>query len=235
MRGKIICIEGNDRVGKHTQSMLLTEYIRELGYEVQCISFPNYGTPQAKPVESYLAGDFPSLGPLEASMLYAFDRSVTLKDMNIIEFINNGGIAVMDRYTTSNIVFQVARFVEERGIDNLTPTDIFNLVYKIEELEYNILKIPRPDIVIYLELNRELNRLLVKNNMEIKGNNPNDFHESNESLLDQVARTGMEIAKMSNWNIVECYDYDHKQIRTKEAILQDIIQRLLKNSIISDK
>ena len=80
MRGKIICIEGNDRVGKHTQALMLEKYIQNIGYDVQTVSFPNYGTIQAKPAEMYLAGSFPMLGPMEASMLYAFDRSVTFKE-----------------------------------------------------------------------------------------------------------------------------------------------------------
>lgn len=235
MKGKIICIEGNDRVGKHTQSILLSNYIQSLGYSVKCLSFPNYGTPQAKPVESYLAGSFPMLGPLEASILYAFDRSVTMKELEIKSFLKDGGVIVMDRYTPSNIIYQIARSFKDGEEINISSEKVFNLAYKIEHLEYNILGLPRPDAIVYLKLDREMNKRLLENDTEIKGNNLKDLHESDELLLDRVAEVGIKIARLSDWSIVECYDYENAQMYPKEKILKEIIRELSINLNIPAK
>ena len=42
MNGKVITIEGGDRVGKHTQSVLLSQYLYSIGIDTITLSFPNY-------------------------------------------------------------------------------------------------------------------------------------------------------------------------------------------------
>lgn len=235
MNGKIICIEGNDRVGKHTQALLLTEYIRDYGYNVKTVSFPNYGTAQAQPVESYLAGSFPMLGPLEASMLYAFDRSVTFRELHLKSFLKDGGVLVLDRYTPSNIIYQVARSMKDSEELNVASTKAWNLAYKIEQLEYNVLELPRPDAVVYLSLNRSINKKLMETAEEIKGNNKKDFHESDEQLLDRVSEIGLQFAKKCSWHVVECYNHDTKEIYPKEVILTNILKTLSRDLNIPAK
>lgn len=225
MKGKIICIEGNDRVGKHTQSLLLKEYIQKNGYDVKTLSFPNYGSVQAKPVESYLAGAFPKLGPMEASMLYAFDRSVTFRQMDIRSFLKKGGVLILDRYTTSNIVFQVARSMEDHEEIDVKSDKSFGLIYKIEQLEYNILNLPRPDAVVYLKLSRDIHKRIMEKAEEDKGIK-NDIHESDNKLIDRVYEVGIQLARLCEWNIVDCYDESNNSIFSKEEILQKIVNGL---------
>lgn len=226
MKGKIICIEGSDRVGKHTQSMMLADYIRGYGYDVKTLSFPNYGTEQAKPVESYLAGNFNMLDPMEASMLYAFDRSVTFREMNIRSFLREGGVLILDRYTTSNVVFQIARSINEENKIDVRSNKAFELIYKIEKLEYGFLNLPRPDAVIYLKLDRDIQKQLLKDDETIKGVGSIDIHESNEKLLDRVSVIGVQLASICGWNIVECYDEKNNSMFSKEEILQKIVNEL---------
>lgn len=225
MRGKIICIEGNDRVGKHTQALMLEKYIQNIGYDVQTVSFPNYGTIQAKPAEMYLAGSFPMLGPMEASMLYAFDRSVTFKEKNIYSFLKDGGVLILDRYTTSNIVYQLARSFKDDEIVDVRVDKAFTLIYKIEQLEYNILGLPRPDAVVYLKLDREGQKYLIENDHQDKGLK-NDYHESNEKLLERVSEVGIQLARLCEWNIVNCFDESNHSIFSKEEILEKIVHGL---------
>ena len=51
---KIIEIEGLDKSGKHTQSKLLAEYLRSLGYKVVQSEFHRYDTPTGKLIRDYL-------------------------------------------------------------------------------------------------------------------------------------------------------------------------------------
>lgn len=225
MRGKIITLEGNDRVGKRTQSRLLADYIRNIGYDVKTVSFPNYGTEQSKPVEYYLAGNFPLLGPIEASLLYAFDRSVTFREMNIKGFLKNGGVLILDRYTTSNITFQIARSFRKGEEIDVRNDKSFSLIYRIEQLEYNILELPRPDAVVYLKLDRKAHHKLLDADHEIKGIK-NDIHESDTELLDRVSEVGIQLARLCGWNIVDCYDKEKDSIYSKEEVLEKIVNGL---------
>lgn len=225
MKGKVICIEGNDRVGKHTQSLLLTEYIRKNGYNVKTISFPNYGTPQAKPVESYLTGEFPTLEPMEASILFALDRSVTFREMGIKSFLKDGGILVLDRYTPSNIIYQTARLFDQDEKIDISANKAFEFNSNIDNLEYHFLDLPQPDAVIYLNLDRDIHRQLIEKTDEIKGVQ-NDIHESDEKLLDHVSIVGIQIAQAFNWSIVECYDEKNHSLFSKEEIHQKIVNEI---------
>ena len=232
MRGKVICIEGNDRVGKHTQAVLLADYVAKKGYNTKCISFPNYGTEQAKPVESYLAGNFPTLGPIETSMLYAFDRVVTFEEQKLKDFVNDGGILIIDRYTPSNIIFQTARAFEEQETIDITSSKVFEIVMKIERMEYDLLDLPRPDLIVYLNLNDEnRKKLLEKESKEenLKGVGKIDFHENNIELLNRVSSIGLQLATLCSWTIIECFDHDTLDILSKEKISEKIISALAKS------
>lgn len=218
MKGKIICIDGSgDRIGKHTQATMLTDYINSLGVPAKCISFPNYGTPQAKPVEMYLAGEFPRLGPIEASMLYAFDRSVTLRQEKAVEFVNNGGCLILDRYVSSNAIYQIASSLKEGEEVSIGNSNNYFLSFKIEQLEYQIVGLPRPNITIYLDMDRGMNKTLLDEDTEKSGK---DILESNEKLLDRVNIIGKQLANLCNWSIIKCND--DQRVFSKEEIHEKI-------------
>ena len=60
----LIDIEGIDGSGKGTQAALLTGSLREQGYSVELVSFPQYGkTTFALGIADFLNGRFGSLDP----------------------------------------------------------------------------------------------------------------------------------------------------------------------------
>lgn len=203
MRGKIISIEGGDRVGKHTQSLLLEQWLKDQGLNVKQFSFPNYGTKQSQPVENYLAGIYGELDPMEASILYAFDRSVTLREEKINTFLENGGYVVFDRYVQSNMMYQTARHISDDI--NLKNMDTYDntFIEKISQLEFDILGLPKPDIIIYLDLDRKLNDNLLDKDL---GKDGGDIHEKNHNLLDKASVVGSLIAKNYGWKQIPCND-----------------------------
>ena len=70
-------VEGTDGSGKGTQTQLLFDRLKQEGYNVEQISFPQYGERSATMVEDYLNGKFGTadeVGPYRASIFYAVDR-----------------------------------------------------------------------------------------------------------------------------------------------------------------
>jgi dTMP kinase len=220
MRGKVIDIEGIDRVGKHTQSILMEDHLHDLKIPVKVVSFPNYGRVQARPVEDYLAGDFPDITGFEASMLYALDRSITFREAtmceflwndnivtqraNLYEFLEAGGWIVCDRYTPSNYIHQSARQMVNYDPEKPIKDQIdMQLIENISSLEYDMLKIPRPDEIFYLSLDREVEDKLLDKECEgkkVRG----DIHENDETHLDKAALIGAELANLYEWHIIDC-------------------------------
>ena len=144
-KGKLIVVEGAcDGIGKTTQFELLKEHLVKDGKDVYSHHFPTYNSIQGRPVEEYLAGNYgkPSeLSPYFINTLYAEDRAITWnKDLK--DRYEKGEIIVLDRYTTSSIIYQAALIedIDER----------INFIDYICDFEYNKLGIKKPDHVIFL-------------------------------------------------------------------------------------
>ncbi|MEK7192443.1 MAG: thymidylate kinase [Patescibacteria group bacterium] len=148
-RGKLIVIEGTDGSGKKTQTQLLIKKLKEEGRGIFTFSFPQYGKKSAGPIEEYLAGRYgksDSVDPYVASVLYAVDRfDVSQK---IQASLNKGETGILDRYTDSNIGHQGGKISDPQERAKFAEWDY--------NLEYAILKIPKPDLVIILRVPAEL-------------------------------------------------------------------------------
>lgn len=212
--GKLIVIEGTDGSGKETQAKLLTKHLTKGGYSVQKISFPNYGTPQAKLVEMYLSGDFEKhaddVNPYAASVLYTVDRFASFK-LNYEEFYNQGGILICDRYTTSNAVFQGTKIDADRRESYL---------HWLYDLEYSKVGIPVPDLVLFLDVNVDVSYKLASTRKDKPGVK-HDIHEVDKDYLSRCHDAGINIAKKSGWAIINCTEGD--QLRSIEDIHQEIL------------
>ena len=57
-KGKLIVLEGLDGSGKATQAKLLAAHLKEQGFSVREITFPNYESDSSALVKMYLAGQF---------------------------------------------------------------------------------------------------------------------------------------------------------------------------------
>ena len=104
-KGKLIVLEGLDGSGKATQAKLLKAHLKEQGFSVREITFPNYESDSSALVKMYLAGQFgqhpDDVNAYAASSFYAVDRYASYKK-DWGSFYENGGIVIADRYTTSN-------------------------------------------------------------------------------------------------------------------------------------
>lgn len=218
--GKLIVIEGScDGVGKSTQYKLLIERLKKDKVNVTTHHFPSYGTYQGRPVEEYLKGNYgkiSELSPYFVNSLYAQDRAITwitgLKD----EY-DKGGIIVLDRYTTSSLIYQSS--VIEKQEDR---QEFIDYIY---DYEHNKLGIPEPDLVIFLYAPFEAVQVL-KNKRKDNDGIKNDIHETDLAFMRNVSEASISIADKFNWNYIECIQ--DNQMRTIEDIHEEVYKKVKK-------
>lgn len=218
MKGLIIAIEGTDGAGKHTQQQLLASKLKEQGYSVFDQSFPNYESNSSAPVKMYLAGEFGknanSLDAYQASILYAVDRLCTYKK-EIEPHYNNGEIILFDRYVQSNFIHQCSK------IDELDKK--LEFIKWEEDLEYDTLKLPRPDLVFFIEMPIEKSLELARARTEYKTGESKDIHEEDTEYMAKSYNNGLTLAKELGWNLIHCVD-ENNNIKSIEEIHEEIMK-----------
>lgn len=214
--GKLIVIEGTDSSGKETQTKKLYERLANEVEKVRKISFPNYESPACEPVKMYLAGAFGdnalNINPYPVSTMFAIDRYASYK-MDWESFYNAGGIIVTDRYTTSNMVHQASK------IENIDEKSKY--LGWLEDLEYNKMGIPKPDLVIFLNMPTEMAvKLMEARKNKITGEEKKDIHEKDTSYLKKSYDNACDIAKKYNWQEIKCVE--NKRLKMIEEIGEEI-------------
>lgn len=214
--GKLIVIEGTDSSGKETQTKRLFERLEEKGVKVKKISFPNYNSPACEPVKMYLAGAFGEnamkVNPYPVSTMYAIDRYASFKT-EWEKFYNEDGIIVTDRYVTSNMVHQASKI---KDLDE--KKEYLNW---LEDLEYEKMGIPRPYLVIFLNMPTEMAvRLMAERKNKITGEKRKDIHERDKEYLKESHANACKIANIYNWKEIKCNDGD--RIKTIEEIGEEV-------------
>ncbi|MGM9531338.1 dTMP kinase [Intestinibacter sp.] len=222
MKGKLIIIEGSDGSGKATQTKKLYDRLEKNNYNIKKIEFPNYNSESSALVKMYLRGDFgkhaEDVDPYVCSTFFAVDRYASFKT-EWEEFYNDGGIIICDRYTTSNMIHQASKMkVEERD----------KYLDWLNDLEFNLYKIPKPDCVIFLDVPVEMSQKLMKDrNNKITGESEKDIHESDFDYLKKSYENSLYIAKKYDWQRINCIKDDN--MRTIDDIHEEIY------SIVEDK
>lgn len=219
-KGKLIIIEsGSDASGKATQSKKLYERLINEGYNCMKITFPDYDSESSALVKMYLRGDFGTnpndVSPYVASTFYAADRYASFKT-KWEKFYNEDGIIISDRYTTSNMVHQAAKMDEEEKEKFLN---------WLCDLEFNLYGIPKPDQVIFLDVDPIVSQELMRNRLnKITGEEEKDIHESNEEYLIKSYNNSLKIADKYSWNKVKCTE--EKSLRTIDDIHEEIYKKV---------
>ena len=211
--GKIIVIEGIEGSGKETQSKLLVESLNKKGIKAIEFSFPMYDTPTGKIFKNCVLSNnnfFPegyeALDPELVCLYTAADRKYNIK--TIKKYLDLDYIVVINRYTSSNMANQGSKYEEAE--------DRFYMYQWIDKLEYWLLKLPKPDYTILL-------------NMPYKYNNQLSFDFSNNNKKEKVLRAYMELAGLYNWDVIDCI-IDNKE-KTRDEIHKEIIELLEKRGI----
>lgn len=213
MKGTLIVLEGIDGSGKETQASLLEKKLKEKGREVMHISFPDYESPSSALVKMYLKGDFgknpEDVNPYAASLFYAVDRFASYR-MKWKDFYQKGGIIIADRYTTSNMVHQMTKYEDKKARKDFLSW--------LEKTEYEELELPRPDLVILLDIPLRVSENLVKERARQGGSM--DIHEQHLGYLRKCHDAYQELVNLYGWKRIPCTE--EGKLRTIEDIGKDV-------------
>lgn len=218
MPGKLIVLEGLDGSGKATQAEVLTENLQKKGIAARKVSFPNYQSDSSALVKMYLSGEFGSdpqdVNAYAASSFYAVDRYASYKK-DWGRFYQEGGVIIADRYTTSNAIHQCSKLPEEEWKPFLD---------WLFDYEYELLAIPRPDQVIYLQTDPRISQKLISGRYH-GDENKKDIHERNLEYLDRSRKAAEYCAQELGWKTIQCSTQE--KMRSIEDIHGEVC-RLLK-------
>ena len=195
--GKLIVIEGTDGSGKSTQFRLLTDRLESEQVKFQKLVFPQYSEPSSALIRMYLSGEFgksPSdVNAYAASAFYSVDRYASYRKV-WGKWYEEGGLVVSDRYTTSNAVHQASKEPEDKR------EDFLNWLY---DFEYDKLGLPRPDLVIYLDVPTDFTEKMLRHR-ESETNTHADIHEQDMQYLATCRRMGRAAAEHYGWTVIQC-------------------------------
>ncbi len=216
--GKLIVIEGLDGCGKSTQLDLLPQKLADKGIDVKSVSFPDYESDSSALIKMYLSGKFgnkPSdVNAYAASSFYAVDRFASYKT-NWGDFYNGGGTVVAGRYTTSNAIHQASK------LDSSEWEGFLSWLY---DFEYNKIGIPKPDMVIFLDMPIEVSQKLLGNRYE-GDESKKDIHEKDLEYLKHCRESAIFTANYSKWQIINCSKDGEPRII--EDISNDILDKVM--------
>jgi dTMP kinase len=220
-KGLFIVIDGTDGSGKATQADLLSKSLVAAGHNTHLIDFPRYETNHVgRLIRECLdgkRGDFIGMDPKIASTLYAADRYES--SGQIREHLEQGGIVIADRYVSANQMHQGGKISD--------PEKRKEFLVWLDDLEYGVFGIPKPDAILFLHVPVEVSSVLAQKRAQETGGEMDEA----EKDLDHQRKSqegALSIVKDSNnWIKVECTEKSN--MRTREDIhaeIKTIVEKL---------
>lgn len=197
--GKLIIIEGLDGCGKSTQTALLEKYFEDNSVNFKKIKLPDYDSKSSTLVKMYLGGEFgknaDDVNAYAAGAFYAVDRFASYK-LDWGKDYENGTLILADRYATSNSIYQMEKIDENKWDEYLDWSADF---------EYNKIGIPKPDLVIFLDMPVDVSQKLMTSRYN-GDEGKKDVHEANVDFLNNCRKSALYTAKKQGWAVVPCSD-----------------------------
>ena len=159
-------------------------------------------------------GDINNVDPMFVANIYAMDRYMYREQL--IKDLNDYDIVLMDRYVYSNLSFQGAKLYEKERD---------NIIEWIWDFEFNFLKLPYPDTIIYLDV--PINDIENRLNRDRVGDDRNyldgkkDIHEQDIKFQSRVREIYLSLIDNPNYFIINTYNKDYN-ILTPKQIFQKI-------------
>lgn len=224
-RGKLIVIDGTDGSGKSTQVELLAKALRKEGRIVKLLDFPEYYKNFfGKFIGHCLSEQYYNwinIHPKIASIAYAADRFESSE--KIRNWLKKGYIVLANRYASANQIHQGGKIANTKKRENFLKW--------LDEMEYKVFKIPRPDTVFYLNVPIKIILQLIKERNQKTSRaytgKKKDIVEGNIPYLTNSNKTANWLAKtQKGWIKIECVK--NGKIDTRENIHQEIYKKVLK-------
>jgi len=219
-RGAFIVIEGTDGSGKGTQFELLRNRLTQSGYQVEAFDFPRYDEPSSHFVRQYLAGAYGSLdevGPYTSSLFYALDRYEAA--VRIRKALDEGKIIISNRFTGSSMAHQGTKFdsAEERR----------GYFIWLDNLEFEMLHIPRPDISFILHVPATIARQLALQREKDDAGRKRDIHEVDSKHQERAVAVYEDLAQLfpKDFQRIDC-------VRSEKLLDIDTIHAMLWEKVL---
>ena len=222
----LVAIEGTDASGKKTQSDRLAENLRNMGIEVTELSFPDYDSPSSTLVKMYLGGEFgktpDDTNAYAASMFFAADRDASFKKNWEKAYYDENRVIILNRYTTSNAVHQLAKIEDDGEKDSFLEW--------LCDFEFVKLGIPKPDMVIYLDMPESAARKLLEARSAETGA-VKDIHEKSADHLKKAMAAAEYVIRKWGWTRIKCgegsipYTVEKIQSEVEKAVLEKLEER----------
>ncbi len=218
-RGMFMAIDGIDGSGKATQTALLLERLKKLKIKVKKIDFPQYEHNFfGKLIRECLdgkRGNFLATDPRIAAALYAADRFESSGEIR--KWLDQGYVVIADRYVSANQIHQGGKIRDEK--------ERALFLEWLDEMEFEIFKIPRPDYIFYLHVPIEVSLGLIKKRAAMTGKQ--DVAESDEKHLLMSQQSALKIVERDNkWFQIGCAE--NGEMMSREKIHELIFEKVKK-------
>jgi dTMP kinase len=186
----LIAIEGVDGAGKRTLTTGLRAAFEAAHKSVASLAFPRYGhSITADLAAEALHGQHGDLATSVYAMavLFALDRADAKEEIGHLDTAYD--VVILDRYVASNAAYSAARL--HQGADG-------DVVTWVQEIEYDRLKLPKPDWQVLLDVPAGLAAERAENRANTEADRAKDVYERNDGLQ---RRTGEVYAALAakNW------------------------------------
>src|SRR5208337_848824 len=173
-KGVLIGIEGIDAVGKRTQALILSSWLRSKGHTTRTVSFPDYGTTLGKEIKSFLLGtkNYP---PEVRHMLFAANRWEKKDELESI--LARTDIVIVNRYSESNLAYGIANGLKLEWLVNLEAG------------------LPKPGTVIVLDAPPAA--------LNSRRGHDKDEYERNRGLQERTREAYLKLAGDFGWTVVK--------------------------------
>ena len=170
----------------------------------------------------YLSGEFgenaKDVSPYIASTFYAADRYATYKT-TLEEFYNSGGIVLVDRYTTSNMIHQAGKIEDENERNKFLEW--------LWDFEFNLYGLPVPTKSFFLNMPTDYAvKLMEKRENKFTHDSKKDIHERDKKHLLDSYNAACDLVEKYDWYEVKCVKDD--KIRTIDDIHEEIYSEIKK-------
>ena len=220
----MIVIDGTDGSGKATQVKLLAARLKQAGHHVKCLDFPQYEKNFfGRFIGECLAGkhgDFLHLDPYTSSVLYAADRYESKQTLE--KWLTDGAVVILDRYVSSNQIHQGGKIRDTR--------ERKKFLAWIEEVEYSVFGLPRPDAIVYLDVPVDISRKLLRKKGQKKkkpylSKGQKDVAENNAAYLEASYSSALGIIReRNNWRAIQCVKKG--KLLSREEIADEVWQNV---------
>lgn len=226
LKGKLIVIDGTDGSGKATQVALLTERLKKEGKTVKIVDFPEYYKNFFGAFIGHCLSEqyynFLNVHPKIASVLYAADRFESSEELR--GWLKKGYIVIANRYVSANQIHQGGKIKSAKKRNDFMKW--------LDQMEYEVFGIPRPDVTLYLSLpiNIVLELLKDRDSSKMKREylkKKKDVHEADVNHLINSRKSALKLVKeVPNFIKIECSEKG--KILPREQIHEMVYEKIKK-------